>query len=79
MEIDVLHGDYLSVTAAGSTALDTEYRSEGRLTECKNGILTNLAHSFCKTYADSCLALSGRSRIDSGNKDEFTILSESKL
>ena len=30
VEVDVLHGDNLGIAAAGSTALDAEYRARGR-------------------------------------------------
>ena len=76
VEVDVLHGDYLSVAAARSTALDAENGAERGLTQSEHSLLAYLAHSLGETDADSSLALACGSGIYRGNENELAVLLE---
>ena len=41
MEVDILHGYHLSITAAGRTTLYAEHRSQGGFPQSNNGILAD--------------------------------------
>ena len=73
MKVYILHGYYLSISAAGSAALYSEYRSEGRFTQSKDSLFAYPAHSFFKSYRNSSLSLTRRSRVDSCNKDQLSV------
>ena len=67
VEVDVLHGDDLGPAAAGSAALDAEDRSQGRLAEGEDGVLSDLPETVRKTDGSGGLAFAGRSRGDGGD------------
>ena len=73
MKVDIFHRNYLSVSAAGSTTFNTEYRSKRRLTESNHNVLAKLLHTVCQTYCSSSLTFTGRCRVDGGNQDQFTV------
>ena len=50
MKVDVFHRNYLCISAACCTALNTEYRSERWLTKCYHNALAKLLHTISKTY-----------------------------
>ena len=75
VKIDILHRNYLCVSAACCSALYAEYRSQGRLTKGYHNLLANLLHTVCQTYGCGGLSLSCRSRVDSGYQNQLTILS----
>jgi len=50
VKVDILHRNYLGISAACSSALDTEYRSQGWLTKCHYGLLAKSVHCICKSY-----------------------------
>ena len=73
MEIYVLHRDYLCVSAACCAALDTENRSERRLSQGENGVFADNVHRFMQTYRNSGLALTCGSGVDSCDEYQLAI------
>ena len=74
MQVDVFHGNNLSVSATCSAALYAEYRAQRRLTKSYHNILAQLTHTICQTNCRSGLAFACRSGVDCGNKDQLAIL-----
>ena len=77
MEVDVLHGDNLGIAAAGSTALDAEYRAERGLTQGDDSLLADAGHRLAQTYGGGSFALTGGSGVDGGNQDQFAVFRRS--
>ena len=73
VQVDVLHRDHLGVSAAGCAALDSEHRTEGRLTQCQDSLPAGLVHSFAQTNGSRGLALACRGRIDGGHKYQLPV------
>ena len=73
VEVDVLHGDNLGIAAAGSTALDAEYRAERGLTQGDDSLLADAGHRLTQTYGGGSFALTGGSGVDGGNQDQFAV------
>ena len=73
MQVDVLHRHDLCIAAAGSAALDAEYRTQGRLAQSDDGFFANLLHRLSKTDGCGGLAFTRRSRVDSGDQDQFAV------
>ena len=74
VEVDILHRHYLSVSAAGSSALYSEHGAEGGLSEGDYRSLSDSVKSVSKTYYGSCLSLSGGGGRYGRNKDEFRLV-----
>ena len=73
MKIDIFHGNYLRVPAAGSAALQAEHRTERGLTKCHDGFLSQSAKRIRQADSSRCLSFSRRSRIDGGHEDQFSV------
>ena len=73
VQVDILHRDDLGITAAGSTALDAEDRSEGRLAECGAYVLAEPGKTVSKADRRRGLAFTGRGRRDSGHEDQLAL------
>ena len=73
VQVDVLHRDDLRVAAACRAALDAEYRTEGRLTQCDHGLLAHLVERLTETDRRGGLALTGRRRVDCGDQNELAV------
>ena len=73
MQVQILHGNYLSVSAAGSTAFNTEAGAQGRLSECNDCLFPKLTECLSKSHAGSSLSLSRRRRIDCRDKNQLTV------
>ena len=73
VQVDVLHGNYLSVSAACGAAFDSEHRTEGRLTQSQDSLSAGLVHGFAETYRSGGLALARRSRIDRSNEYQLAV------
>jgi len=73
VQVDILHGNDLCIAAAGCTALDAEYRTQGRFTQCQDCLLADLVQCVCQTYADGSLALACRCRVDGGHQNQLTV------
>ena len=67
VQIDVFHRNDLGIAAAGSTAFDTEDRSQGRFTQSDDRILADLAKSVRQADGRGRLSFAGRCRIDGGD------------
>ena len=74
VKVDIFHRNYLRISAACCTAFYTEYRSKGWLTKSYHNVLAKLLHCVCQTYCSSGFSFSGRSRVDSGNQNQFAII-----
>ena len=73
MKVDIFHGNNLRVTAACSSSLNTEYRSEGWLTKSENRIFANLAKTVSQSDRRCCFSLSGRCRRNGSDKNQFSV------
>ena len=71
VQVDVLHGDDLGVSAACCAALDAEYRSEGGLAQSNDGFLAYMAQSVCESDSSGGLAFAGRSGGDGGDQHKL--------
>ena len=74
MKVDILHRNDLSVAAACRTALDTENRTEGGLTESNGYTLSEPVHTVGKSDGSSSLTLACGGGGNSGNKYELPLL-----
>ena len=75
VKIDVLHGHYLRVSAAGSSSLYTEYRSQRRLTKGYHNLLADFLKSVCQSYRCGSLSFSCRGRVDRRYQNQLAVLS----
>ena len=73
VKVNIFHGDHLRVSAAGSTALQSEHRAERRLTQCHNGFLAQSPKCIGQSNSRCGLSLSRRSRVDRCYKDQFSV------
>ena len=73
VKVDILHRNYLCITAACCTTFYTEYRSEGWLTKSYHYFFAHFLHCICKTNGCCCFSLSCRCRVDSCYEDQLTI------
>ena len=73
VQVDVLHGDNLSVAAAGSAALNAKHRSQRGLTQGNQNVLAQLAHTVGQTDGGGGLAFAGRGGVDGGDQDQLAI------
>ena len=75
VEVDILHGDDLSIAAACSAALDAEDRSQRGLAESDNCLLADGAETVCQTDTGRGLALTCGGGGDRGHEDQFSVRS----
>ena len=73
MKVQIFHRNNLRITAAGSTALDSEARSEGRLAESDHGLLAELTKCLAEADSRSSLSFPCGSRIDGSHKDQLAL------
>ncbi len=73
VQVDVLHGDNLSITTAGSAALHTKHRSQRRLTQSNQNILADSAHTVSQANSGCGLALTGGGGVDSGHENQLAV------
>ena len=73
MQVDILHWDNLCIAAACSTALDAEYRTQGRLTQGNDGAFAHLVQCLTQTNGCGGLAFTCRSRVDCGYQNQAAI------
>ena len=74
VQVDILHGHYLCVSAAGCAALDTEHGAEGRLTQAEHGLFAQSVHGIGQTHAGGGFALARRGGADGGDEDQLALL-----
>ena len=73
VQVDILHGDDLSVAAAGSAALDAEHGAERGLAQADHGVLAELVERVGKADGRGGLALARRGGADSGDEDQLCL------
>ena len=73
VQVDILHGNNLSVSAACGTALYSENRAERRLAESNRTFLTDSCKTICKAYRGGSFTFACRGRIDGGNKHKLAV------
>mgnify|MGYP002508014807 CR=1 FL=1 len=71
VEVDVLHRNDLSITAAGSAALDAEDGSQGGLPQGDQNVLAQLLHAVGQTDGSGGLALAGGGGVDGGDQNQL--------
>ena len=71
VEVDFVHGQYLSISATGSTALHSEAGTQRGFAQRHNGLLANAIHTQCQTNTDGSLADSGLCWGDGGYKNQL--------
>ncbi|VWM23686.1 Uncharacterised protein [Collinsella intestinalis] len=74
VQVDVLHGDDLGVTAAGGTALDAKDRSERGLAQRDGALDAAATQSVGKTDGRGGLALAGGRGVDGGDEHELGLV-----
>ena len=74
VEVDILHGDDLGVTAAGRAALDTEHGAQRGLTEGHDHVLADLLQTVGQTDGGGGLTLARGGGGDGGDENELTVL-----
>ena len=75
MKIYIFHGDDLGISATGSSAFNSEYRTQRRFTKCNGNIFSYSFKSIRKTNSCSGLSFSCRSRTYCGNENKFSVFS----
>ncbi len=73
VEVDVLHGHHLGVSAAGGTALDAEDGAERRLAQSDGNVLADTSEPVGKADGRGSLTLARRGGRDSGDKDQLAV------
>ena len=71
VQVDVLHGDDLSVAAAGSAALDAEHGAQRGLAQADDGVLAELVERVSQTNGSGGLTLAGGGGADGGNENQL--------
>ena len=74
VQVDILHGHHLCVTAAGSAALYAEHGAKAGLAQAEHGLFAQCVHGIGQTHAGGGLALTGRGGADGGDKDQLALL-----
>ena len=75
VEVDILHGNHLGISAAGGSALDSENRTEARLAQGNGDILAYSAQSVRKAYRRSSLALARGGGGYGGDENQLPVFS----
>ena len=73
VQVDILHGDDLSVAAAGSAALDAEHGAERGLAQADHGVLAELVERVGKADGRGGLALARGGGADGGDEDQLCL------
>ncbi len=71
VQVDVLHGDHLRVSATCSSPLDAEHGSERRLAQGHDHVLAAQRERICQTDGGGGLALARRRGVDGCHQDEL--------
>ena len=75
VQIQILHGNHLCITAARCASLDAKAWTQRRLTKSNHRLLLQLAERFPQPYAGGRLSLSGRRRIDCCHQNQLAVRS----
>ena len=73
VQVDVLHGQHLGVSAAGGAAFDAEHRTEGGFAQGDDRPFPDLGHRVAEAHGRRCLALAGRRGTDGGHEHELAV------
>ena len=71
VQVDVLHGDDLGVSAACGTALDAEHRAQAGLAQRNDGVLAALLQRVGQAHRGGGLALAGRRGVDGRHEHQL--------
>ena len=74
VEVDVLHGHHLGITAAGRAALDAKHRPQRGFTEAEHGLFAQGVHGVGQAHAGGGLALTSRRGADGRHQDHLALL-----
>ena len=74
MQVDVLHGHNLGISAAGRTAFHTEHGTKRRLSQGHNGLFSDPTQTVCKSDRGCGLPFPGRRRGYGRDQNEFSVL-----
>ena len=75
VQVNVLHGDHLGVSAACRAALDAEHRAQGGLTQSHHGLLADLPQAVGQAHGGGGLPLAGGGGGDGGDQNQLAVLS----
>ena len=73
MEVDILHGNDLCMTATRRASFDTKTGAETRLAEADRGFFTNFIERISKTHSRRRFALTGWGWCNACNKNQLGI------
>ena len=73
MQVDLLHGQHLGITTAGSPTLLTETWTQRRFTQRQDGFLADAVQSESKTHRHGGLANAGLRGTDGSDKYEVVL------
>src|SRR5690242_14967408 len=73
MEIDVLHRNYLRITAAGCAALHAKNRAQRRLAQTNGSFLADPVQRIAEANRGGGLAFTSRGRADRGHKNQLAV------
>ena len=73
VQVDVVHGNHLGVTAAGGPPLHAEAGAEGRLAEAEQDPLADQVECIAQAHRGGRLALAGGGRRDGGDQDQLAV------
>ena len=73
VDVNVLHGQHLGVSAACRAALDAEHGAEARLAQDHYVLRADMAHRLGEAYGHRGLALAGLRRRHCGDYDQLPI------
>ena len=71
VQVDILHGHHLGISAAGGTALDAEHRAKAGFTERHRDILADAAQAVRQTDGGGGFALACRGRGNGRHQNQF--------
>ena len=73
MQVDVLHGQHLRISAACGAALNAEYGAKGGLAQRNNRLFADSCHRVAEADCRGCLAFAGRRGADGGNEHKLAV------
>ena len=73
MQVDVLHGNDLRISAAGSAALHAEHRAQRGLAQSQHGIFADFTHAVGQRHGNGGLAFAGGGGVDGGHQHQLAL------
>jgi len=74
MQVHIFHGNNLCVSAPSRTAFHPEVGPKRGFTNADHRLLADPVQTIAQTHGCGCLTLTGRGRIDRGDKDQLAVL-----